>query len=208
MSQRQPSTQTQTGTGHDQRPRSSLEVLDRAVGPSANDRLLEDINAGLGNLDEREVVQQWESFRQAMFADAAFSGPLEARAERVAKRGVAERYWGLANGGEYDDAETRAEFARKYAADLWEDAEALAAVLDLEEEHERDKVDLPGLRAIALQEVAGYDGWEPPQLRMAKIRHETSRSRDGKLLDGVLGRLREHLGKAQQKAAKKLGGDA
>lgn len=183
-----PDTEGQRG------PHSHLDIYSKAVDSTVDDEFLQENKLGLGNYSDAEHWQQVESFQQGMFADAAFSRKLTERAINEAKRHLSSNGWQW-----YDE---RRDEPRQIKA--WDDLD----------EDDRSSYDDPLDRADSLWrtlspetqlslvgEVSGFRSFTPPQWRLMQMRHESSRSRDARLLDNLFERVREFKG--DEKAAEK-----
>lgn len=167
---------------------SSLDLYSKVVDPTTDDDLLDSVNLGTGNYANREMWQQIQSFRDGLFADAAFSRLLLTRGVYETKLELSRhgwQYWDEDGNKkeltgkldeEFDDPEERSEYRRDRGKEIWEQ-------LPVRERKE------------ALLKFSGIsDDWTPPFWRMLKARHETSRSRGARLLDNVFGRVQEVIG--------------
>lgn len=180
-------------------PKSELDLYGSALGPTTvDDEFLQRTNFGLGNYSSREMYQQVESFRDGLFADAAFSSVLLERAVDYTKRRLAEQQWQEEYGDQDDPDVSRREYIEANADDIWE---SLGSVEDREE---------PSPQQAKLDAMAKHAGvtsdWVPPHWRVMKMRHEASRSRDARLLDNVFGRVKVVKDKAQEGTEALLGG--
>lgn len=169
-------------------PSQMLEVIHEAIQSNADDDVLEGL--GLGNYGEQEHWQQVESFKDGMYAHSAFASRLIDRSieETIVDLGLTGHAW-------YDDQD---EEPRNEEG--WE---------DLSEQQRREKFDEERItrreyvlqrgeeiwskltdeqKLEAIEEATGSKpGWTPPFWRMMQARHESSRSRDARLLDNVFG---------------------
>lgn len=188
MSQRKPDLDDR---GSDDKSRTELDVYDKALRSSDVDTFLESENLGLGFYEDAERWQQVESYRYGMFGDEAFGEALLDRAVHETKRQLALR------GTSFYDTDANAPSAVKGWADL---SESKRDELREEEridrrryvESQMDEIwkQLTERKRIEAIEIAtGVDRkWTPPHWKMLMARHETSRSRDARLLDNLFGR--------------------
>jgi hypothetical protein len=194
------------GQSNRQKPESELDVYDKVVSKTVDEGLLGTTNLGLGNLDDSEYYQQVDSFRSAMFADAAFSRVLLERAIKETLQELAKNGWtytvqqesrqvetSISGWEDLEDDEQEAKDYRRYVnsrgAEIWE---------KLPQEQQRE----------ALQEFAGFtEAWKPPHWKMIQMRNEASRSRGARLMDNALGRVREIKNDAESTVKDSLPGD-
>lgn len=195
----------------DERPQDQLDLWQDVVRSDAPDPFLNEQNLGLGNYQNKEMWQQVESYRNGMYAGAAFRRLLKERAEKETKTALAIDGWSFTD----PQDGTLTEFA---GWDELTDAERERVWRDELQQHESDPPDrrrwierrgeqvFERLRQHrrpdighypardALVELSSYDpGWEPAHNRMLLARHETSRSRGARLLDNVFQRVKERL---------------
>jgi len=190
-------------------PNSHLDVLDEAVETKADDEIVEGL--GLGNYTAKEHWQQVESFKDGMFADAAFGSRL---VERVVRDVVVELG---ENGYAYydnDDDEPKnrdgwADLDDSQRDELFEDGQITRRTYVLERGAEIWSKLSDEQKQAAIEEIAGTEpGWTPPFWRMVNARHETSRSRGARLMDNVFGtRNVERYEGDMADAQKAIGGD-
>lgn len=175
-------------TNSKDRPSSQLDIYDEAVQSSADDEFLQNVNLGLGNYDGPEYWQQMQSYEQGLYADEAFGRRLQERAIAEAKNKMAREGWSYydenrekvieRDGWEkLDESEKQDQDRRRY---LKSQGEKIWSKLN-----ERERYD-------ALVELTGFsEDWMPPQWRMLMARHEGSRSKGGRLIDNIFGRVQE-----------------
>lgn len=157
-------------------PTDSLDIYGEAS-DTADDELLESANLGFGNYSEGMMWQQVESFKDTLFADAAFSRILIGRCIEQTKRRLGEEAWQdeVIDSGASPDKHDRAEFIAERGEEVWE---------QLNDAQRREK----------MQQYygVGYE-WRPPHWRMMMARHESSRGRDAHLLDNLFGRIKKKI---------------
>ncbi|WP_148414923.1 hypothetical protein [Haloferax sp. KTX1] len=177
-------------------PQSSLEVMEKAIESTDRDQFLSDANLGLGNYKDSEMWQQIESYKSGLFAEAAFSETILERAIDEAKIELALNGWTYWTEDEnrydwkpldeIDDLEHSPDDIRQRGEVIWQELP------------DREK-------AAALEDHAGLTGeWTNPFYRMMMARHETSRSRDARLIDNIFGRIRHVI--SENDDGKKKGG--
>lgn len=200
----------------DRRPEDELDLQKEVLDSSSIDPLLEEENLGTGNYHDSEMWQQVESYRNGLYATAAFQRILSERAKQESKTKLALRGW------ELSDPETN----KVYEWDGWDDltlekrreiwTEKLGQDVDdfdrrrwirrygeyvfsqLYELREPERVFYPAVEAM--QELSGWEGdWSPAHYRMLMTRHEVSRSRGARLLDNFFGRVKENIQDVTQK---------
>ncbi len=188
-------------TDGQQRASSQIDIYSDAISSTVDDELLENINLGLGNYSDAEYWQQVDSFKQGMFADTAFGRRLENRAIEETKTEMALEGWSY-----YDEHEDEV-----VTEDGWEDlSDEEKAEKDRRRYLEQRKEEIWGQlndreRFDALVEVTGFsEEWTPPQWRLMMMRHEASRSKDGRLIDNIFGRVKEVKGSTSDLARKRL----
>jgi len=165
-------------------PSSSLDIYSEVVRPGTDDPVLNEANYGLGVHSNSEYYQNVESLRRGLFSKQAFERPIMERAVRETKVGIGRET--LSNA----DKKTAGELA-EHGHEIWD---------DLSE----------GQRKKKLTEHAGLTCYRPTFLRMATGRNEMSRSKKGRLIDNVFGRVSESIHRASEEAREalaKLGGD-
>lgn len=201
------------GSGRpDRRPEDELDLQKEVLDSSSIDPLLEEENLGTGNYHDAEMWQQVESYRNGLYATAAFQRILSERAKEETKTKLALYGW------ELSDPET----GRVYQWEGWEDMtpDRRRQIWSDEDELNQDPDDYDRRRWIrrrgesvlssiyelrdkdrhfypaveALQELSGWEGdWSPAHYRMLMTRHEVSRSRGARLLDNFFGRVKEQI---------------
>ena len=161
-------------------PSSELEIYDTVVDPGVDDSFLDRVNMGLGNYADGEYWQQVESFADFLYAESAFKDLLIERAIDETKTELALEKWReLDEAGELPDLGADHEYRSRQA---WIEAKKAEIWESLEDEERLDE----------LKEIAGISRtWTPPHGRMLMMRHETSRSREARLLDNFFGRKTE-----------------
>jgi hypothetical protein len=165
-------------------PSSSLDIYSEVVRPGTDDPVLNEANYGLGVHSNAEYYQNVESLRRGLFAKSAFERP-------IVDRAVRETHIELGRDAlSSTDEKTAAELAER-GKEIWD---------DMNDEQQQE----------ALATHAGLTTYRPTFLRMATGRTELSRSKNGRLIDNVFGRVSESIHRASEEARQalaKLGGD-
>lgn len=184
-----------------EQPQQHLDLYGSALGPTTvDDEFLKKTNFGLGNYTTQEMYQQVESFRDGLFADAAFRRVLFQRAVYYAKRRHAEAKWSDQYADVPKPAYTKQEYVDEKADELWN---------GLGDAADSQAADPAEAKMNVLARYAGVSGeWVPPQWRMMKMRHESSRSRNAKLLDNLFHSVQVLKDKADDAAGGLLGGSS
>ena len=204
MSQSQSQSQSRSGfdindgAGRDG-PVNELDMYNRAVEPPVDDDFLGSMNLGLGYYSSREYWQQVESFRQGLYADAAFARPLNQRAIEEAKRGMGLEAWNNLDEDEREKKDRR-RFIRAKGEERWQGLMPSKTASEYTSQQEREE-EAARRRRHAIDNYAETSlGFTPPHWRMIMMRHEASRSRGARLLDNLFGRVREFMGEAAKAA--------
>ncbi|WP_148708200.1 hypothetical protein [Haloferax sp. Atlit-12N] len=178
-------------------PQSSLEVMEKAIESTDRDQFLSDANLGLGNYKDAEMWQQIESYKAGMFAEAAFSETILERAIDEAKVELALNGWTF-----WSEDENRYDWKPLEEVEGHDEE----SPDDIRERGETIWHELPDAeKAAALEDLVGLTGeWTNPFYRMMMARHETSRSRDARLIDNIFGRIRHVI--SENDDGKKKGG--
>jgi hypothetical protein len=157
-------------------PTDSLDIYGEAS-DTADDELLESANLGFGNYSEGMMWQQVESFKDALFADAAFARLLVGRCIEQTQRRLGEEAWEdeVVESGADESKHDRREYIDRRGDEIWE---------ELSEQQRRD--------AMEKYYGVGYE-WRPPHWRMMMARHESSRGRNAHLLDNLFGRIKKKI---------------
>ena len=154
--------------------------------------------------------QQVESYRNGLYASAAFRRLIDERATKETKTEIA------INGYSYTIPDTSRQREMKGWAEMepderrekwkelrhsedepfdrrrWIARRGEQLFEQLQEDTNEQARRWPASEAV--QEIAGHSGtWDPAHNRMLMARHETSRSRGAQLLDNVFGRVKEHV---------------
>lgn len=153
-------------------PSNQLDLWSKAIDPTEADEFLSESNLGLGNYGDKEYWQQVESFKKGLYADAAFSRVLIERAIDETKTALAEDEWQDVDGDNRQNYDRR-RYLETRGEEIWE---------SLSESE----------KALALEEKTGLTRkWTSPFHRMLMMRHESSRSKDARLMDNLFGRVKE-----------------
>jgi len=207
----QPQRNGQAAQNGNQQPRDQLDLYNSVVDSTAVDPFLDRQNIGLGNYKDSEMWQQVESYRNGLYASAAFRRLIDERATEQTKTEIA------INGYAYVVPDTTHEEQIKGWDEMTPDErrEVWADELAHSEDEPFDRrrwIERRGEQVFeqlqqatneqvrrfpaseAVNEIAGHSGtWDPAHNRMLMARHETSRSRGAQLLDNVFGRVKEHV---------------
>ena len=203
----QPQTQR---TEQQTRPNDELDLLDEVANESVNDDFLSEQNLGVGNYSSREMYQQIQSFQHGLFSESAFGELLYARAIEDTQVTLAKEGWRYIDPREQEVRKIDGweEMSKQRRREIWEDdlqqnGEQMTKRRWLERRGEKVFQSLIEARSHesrrypareAMDELAGWDGdWQSPHFRMIMARHETSRSRDARLLDNVFGRIKKTI---------------
>lgn len=155
--------------------------------------------------------QQVESFKNGLYAGAAFKRVIEERAKHETKTKLALDGWSFVIPGTdtVSDIPGWDELDEDRRREIWEnelanqDGERFdrrrwirrrgEQIFETLQEHASEEhVRYPHFEAMS--ELAGHDrSWEPPHNRMIAARHETSRSRGAQLIDNVFGRVKRQI---------------
>jgi len=203
-----------------QRPQDSLDLQQEVIESTSIDPLLDEENLGTGNYKSSEMWQQVESYRNGLYATAAFRNTIEKRAKRETKNQLAISGWEVSdNEGKLYRWEGWDELDPKDRKKIWDkelsnhDSERFdrrrwirrrgeQVLNELYEIREVEHALYPAVEAIA--EISGHSGdWNPAHNRMLMTRHEVSRSRDAQLLDNVFGRVKENIQDVKQTGLRK-----
>lgn len=172
------------------RPNSMLEVYMAALAGETGDPFLDQINMGTGNYTDSEYWLQVQEFRNGLYAEAAVSRKVLERARRETKEAVVRAILETPDSKLLDDISypppdddaSFGEYYGEHADEIWES-------LGTEE------ITPSRHRAILVNEVTDLGmGWTPPHLRMVKMRHEASQSKDARALDNLFDRVKEFVG--------------
>lgn len=155
--------------------------------------------------------QQVESYRNGLYASAAFRRLIDERATAQTKTELAIHGYEYTipdtnrqrqmRGWEEMDPDERRELWEEELAHSddepfdrrrWIERRGEQLFEQLQKDTHEEARRFPATEAI--NEIAGHSGtWDPAHNRMLMARHETSRSRGAQLLDNVFGRVKEHV---------------
>ncbi|UXF50875.1 MAG: hypothetical protein HQRvContig02_15 [Haloquadratum phage sp.] len=155
--------------------------------------------------------QQVESYRNGLYASAAFRRIIDERATRETKTEIAingysytipdtQRQREFKGWDEMEPAERRELWEEElrqsetepFDRRRWIERRGEQLFEQLQQDTHEEARRFPATEAI--KELAGHSGtWDPAHNRMLMARHETSRSRGAQLLDNVFGRVKEHI---------------
>lgn len=209
-----PSTQVQTWDGAGSAapppnaPGSNLEYLHGVTQPSAKDPFLSEVNLGDGYYTKREYWQQVQSFRDGLYAEAAFARLIFDRAVYETKVALATEAWNELEEDGRDEWAERNAFIRAKMDACWTDLKTVPEAERPDLNHQQREQLGARRQQRALENYAGLTGeWMSPHWRMLMARHEASRSIMGRLLDNVFGRIREMISKddSEQDTSSRLG---
>jgi len=193
-----------------QRPQDSLDLQQEVIESTSIDPLLDQENLGTGNYRSNEMWQQVESYRNGLYATAAFRNTIEQRSKQETKNRLAIDGWEWSDGDggvyrwegwEQLSPDERREKWRKELANQdgerfdrrrWIRRRGEQVLNELYELRSPEKGFYPALEALG--ELSGWsNNWNPAHNRMLMTRHEVSRSRGAQLLDNVFGRVKEQV---------------
>jgi len=166
--------------------------------PTVSDREIAENNFGAGYYDSSEVYQQTDRFKRTVNAQASVGQAIAALAHAEACRHLAQKGWRVTVESEdktfdipsLDEAEESNEYREQYndATTQYdrrrdrEHAYGIAVFDTLPDE----------LQQYAIDELSTLDErFDPPEMRVAKFFHEASRSKGGRLMDNVFGRVKK-----------------
>ena len=169
-------------------PSSQLDIYSDAIETTVDDEFLSKNKLGLGNYSSSEYWQQVDSFQSGVYAHEAFTRRLRERAIAEAQREMAENGWDVRDAegtvvhlqglkdlddGERDQILSPRKYLEDRGKEIWHS-------LTPDEQYQ------------ALVNIVGFErDWTPPHWRMLQMRHESSRSRDARLIDNLFGRVKE-----------------
>lgn len=191
-------------------PAHEIDVIHEIAQPTSDDRFLENNNLGLGHYNAREQYQQVLEFRQHIYAEAALGSYLLEYSIHYAKWQLGVQALAEADGDDpvaaVDEleAEPVTEIKSRRAAILalgenaWDrlgrdavDEQKWEETFDVQDRQEvTAQMQLQKLDDLA----SGGHEWTTVHGRMISVRHETSRSLGARLMDNILGRVREFRG--------------
>lgn len=208
--QQQPQRNGNGVQGGSRGPRDQLDLYNSVVDSTAVDPFLDRQNLGLGNYKEKEMWQQVESYRNGLYASAAFRRLIDERAREQTKTEIAINGYSytvpgtnqerqIAGWEQMTPAKRREVWEtlrhspdERFDRRRWIERRGEQVYEQLEKETDEEQRRWPANEAI--KEIAGHSGtWDPAHNRMLMARHETSRSRSAQLLDNVFGRVKEHV---------------
>lgn len=177
MSQPQPHNDVGDTKGR-RTPADAVDFKSRIVDSQTEDELLASNNLGLGIYTSREFELQLSTFGDHIYASAAFESVLFERAKRIAIEEMAREgvTWHVERSDGTVDEKRRASIDEadvdvgpvEHGEAIWE------ALPD----------------AVRLREIRKHTDYEPgkrlPPTRELLARHEMSRSKDGRLMEGAL----------------------
>lgn len=192
------------------RPNDELDLLDDVANESVDDEFLSEQNLGVGNYTSKEMYQQIQSFQHGVFSESAFGSLLYERSIKETKTRLAKDGWRFIHPSDQSVRHMKGweDLSPKKRQEVWEDRlqkndEQMTKRRWLERRGEELFQTLiearsPETRRFpareAMDELAGWDGdWQSPHMRMIMARHETSRSRDARLMDNVFGRIKKQI---------------
>jgi hypothetical protein len=172
------------------RPNSMLEVYMAALAGETGDVFLDEINLGTGNYTDAEYWQQVQAFRNGIYAESAVSRHVLEKAVRETKEAIVEAIFETPDAQILDsvsypapeEGQTQADYFDEYAEEIWAGL---------------GTADMPPSRhkAVLVNEVTSIGmNWEPPHMRMLKMRHEASQSKGARALDNLFDRVKEFKG--------------
>jgi hypothetical protein len=198
----------------EQETRDELDLYEQSINAVHGDEFLERNQVGLGNLNDDEMWQQIESYKNGMYGEAAFGTVVDNLLVEETKRELALQQWGelgetdeerrekLRENEDWDYPSKRA-FVERKKDELWD---RLGPSGDVGSSQDRRAVRIQN-QVEKIEEVTGrLPGWTSPHWRMLLMRLDSSRSRDGRLIDNVFGRVQEQRYSGDGDVAQLLGG--
>jgi len=178
--------------------RDELDLYEKAIDAVHGDDFLERNQLGLGNLNDDEMWQQIDSYKNGMYGEAAFGTVVDNLLVEETKRDLALQKWESLGETDKDRREALREddwdypskraFVQQTKDELWEN---LGPDGDIGQSQDRRAVRIQN-QIEKIEEVTGrLPGWTSPHWRMLLMRLDSSRSRDGRLVDNVFGRVQE-----------------
>lgn len=182
------------GDKADQGPRDELEQVTRILESSDANELLEEVNAGVGNYDDKMLFGQEESYRKGLIAHTGFSSLLTKRAidqtkRELARNGIAfydeqqnkaKQYPPMDKDDEFVEGEKQSSWnaEREYGEQIWQKlGRADQAITEKQ------------LAAVIKTTGLEPGTWIPMFWDMFIGRHEMSRSLDAELIRLYLGEM-------------------
>lgn len=175
----------------EQQRADQLDLMQQAVDDVEGDEFLSANNLGLGNYTDDEMWQQIESFKTGLYGEAGFADLINEMAIEKTKREMAREKWRQLS-DEDRAQETRREWIIAKKEELWDDLGDIDR--EVGDREDRRALELER-KAEAIEEHLGaIPDWIPPHWRMLLARHETSRSREARLIDNLFDRVDEVQG--------------
>lgn len=178
------------GEQKSKRPPNMIALYMEAIDGDTNDPFLDQVNMGVGKYNDAEYWQQVSSFRKGMYAESAMGRKVVERAKKEAKRALVNAIFendeaSILSGVSYPPPEpdqTREEYLEEHIDMIWD---GLGTKEISPSEH----------KSVIIQEATDLPAdWVPPQMRMIKMRHKTSQSKNSQLLDNIFERVTEYMG--------------
>jgi len=176
---------------------------------TVHDRELSQNNFGAGVYKNAEVYEQTRRFKQTLNANAGVGQAIERLARGEVFRTIGAQGWTVESGDEKfeiqpleDAAGTKYEEQAKRARerDHWRHSDEM--------EYGREVFEtLPDyLQTHAITELSSLETrFDPPEMRIIKFFHEASRSKGGRLMDNVFGRVKKRILEGMDSDSKKRG---
>jgi len=200
-------TQNGQQSGQRPRPQDQLDLYQDVVDSTAVDPFLDKQNLGLGNYTSAEMWQQVQSYRNGLYAAAAFRRLIEERSKKETRNRLAINGWDVDTPQvkkewkgwdqltpderkEIWDEELANNDSERFDRRRWIRRRGEQVLNELYELRDPEYQRFPAHEALS--SLSGHDSnWEPAHNRMLMARHETSRSRGARLVDNVFQRVKE-----------------
>jgi hypothetical protein len=174
---------------------------------TVHDRELSQNNFGAGVYKSAEVYEQTRRFKRTLNANAGVGQAIERLARGEVFQTIGQQGWKVQvdddtrvfpafEDAEGTDYEEQAKRARAQASDAH----------DVELEYGRQVFGtLPDyLQTHAITELSSLDErFDPPEMRITKFFHEATRSKGGRLMDNVFGRVKKRILEGMNESSKK-----
>lgn len=186
-----------------------IDLYDRATEQTVDDDILGSSNLGLGNYSENWLWMQVDSYSKSVFTNSAVAQPISRRVIDYALTQKAIEEWDKRTDRQrqkqWEELRTdedremdRRRWIQAKKADIWDVTDDEVGATQDRQELRREK-----RRELINEYGRGELAWQPPFMRMLKVRHEASRSLGARVLDNLFGRVSVQK---MQDAARKGGG--
>lgn len=189
---------------------SKGETHEEFAKPAVDDREISRNNFGAGVYKTPELYEQTERFKRTINANAGVGEDIRKRAKGEAWLTLARKGWTIRlqdqmvqfpslEEAEDDPYAPFAKIAREKADNLRQQQLEYARLVW----NDMDKTE----QEYALTELSSLDEpFDPPEFRVAKFFHESSRSKGGRLMDNVFGRVRKMIQEGPENGGSRLFG--